>query len=267
MKNQIIVREEELVPGISCIWHSCQDRIDITSVTIPFLNHEVIFNLGDHFSVSGPPSADNMVLSEIRTSPVITTAKGKYETIGLLLTPTGVWSLFGLSLNDFIQAKSSPAEIFAGSKTIIDDLRDPGCAHKAERLANALRNAAAGRPLPHRVDQLIKNLVKNRNNPIHLKTIAAGMQTSPKHLIACFNDVTGLTPLKFVHLLQINNAIRRIYASPHAPLTDIALTENFFDQAHFIRTFRRYTGITPGQYRTLCRQGKVSAQMVNTLIR
>ena len=36
----------------------------------------------------------------------------------------------------------------------------------------------------------------------------------------------------------------------HRPLSQIAAEAGFADQSHFTRTFKRFTGLTPRQYRT-----------------
>jgi AraC family transcriptional regulator len=51
---------------------------------------------------------------------------------------------------------------------------------------------------------------------------------------------------------RIALACRRILAG--ARLADVAATAGFYDQSHFAKTFKRITGLTPGQYRANCRR-------------
>jgi AraC-like DNA-binding protein len=39
-------------------------------------------------------------------------------------------------------------------------------------------------------------------------------------------------------------------ANPDLPLSRVAFEVGFADQSHFTRTFKQYTGMSPGQYRT-----------------
>ena len=43
---------------------------------------------------------------------------------------------------------------------------------------------------------------------------------------------------------------RRQLADPDRPLAQIAADAGFADQSHLTRVFKRFTGLTPGQYRT-----------------
>jgi AraC family transcriptional regulator len=49
---------------------------------------------------------------------------------------------------------------------------------------------------------------------------------------------------------RIALACRGILAG--ARLADVAVTAGFYDQSHFAKTFKRITGLTPGQYRANC---------------
>jgi AraC-like DNA-binding protein len=37
-----------------------------------------------------------------------------------------------------------------------------------------------------------------------------------------------------------------------APLADAALSSGFYDQSHFVRFFKRYTGMTPSLFQRQC---------------
>lgn len=54
--------------------------------------------------------------------------------------------------------------------------------------------------------------------------------------------------------LRLARAIH-LLAESDAPLSDVALEAGFYDQSHLTRHFRRYTGDTPGAYRSRVRRG------------
>src|SRR5690606_6372835 len=61
-----------------------------------------------------------------------------------------------------------------------------------------------------------------------------------------FRRVTGTSPKQFATIVRLRNLVAQ-YPSTHN-LTDLAYTAGYFDQAHFIKDFKTYTGLTPSEY-------------------
>lgn len=68
------------------------------------------------------------------------------------------------------------------------------------------------------------------------------------HLVAEFNHHVGLTPRMLSRILRLRAVIAAIDIEPTTPWTEIAHQYGWFDQAHFIRDFKRHTGVTPSTY-------------------
>lgn len=49
---------------------------------------------------------------------------------------------------------------------------------------------------------------------------------------------------------RMKRAAQLLRSEPHAPISEIALSLGFYDQAHFSNAFRRHYNMTPRQYRT-----------------
>lgn len=62
-----------------------------------------------------------------------------------------------------------------------------------------------------------------------------------------FRKLVGTSPKKFASIVRFNSVLREL--SNRKSLTDLCYDNNFFDQAHFIKDFRSYTGETPEQFR------------------
>lgn len=62
-----------------------------------------------------------------------------------------------------------------------------------------------------------------------------------------FKDYVGLSPERYAGIVRFNKALS-LFDSP-LNLTEIALESGYYDQAHFIRDFRRITGGSPSVYR------------------
>ena len=73
-------------------------------------------------------------------------------------------------------------------------------------------------------------------------------ERSAAHFTRAFKGTVGETPHAYLTRRRLEMASRAMLAS-NAPLTDIALTCGFNDQAHLCRLFRRWVGRTPAAWR------------------
>jgi len=81
-----------------------------------------------------------------------------------------------------------------------------------------------------------------------IKSIADRTGYSSKHFIRIFTDHVGLTPKRFLRIIRFQKAIRDIGTKGNVHWTSLALDCGYYDQAHFISDFRRFSGFTPLEY-------------------
>jgi AraC family transcriptional regulator len=88
---------------------------------------------------------------------------------------------------------------------------------------------------------------------ISLDDLAAEACFSSFHFSRLFREATGLAPQRYVHNRRIHLA-QEMLAADQSTLAQVALDTGFGSQANFTRAFRKTVGLTPGQYRKLCRR-------------
>ena len=71
---------------------------------------------------------------------------------------------------------------------------------------------------------------------------------SPRQLSRKFTALTGFNTEEFLLYRKYLRSLS-LLNNPNTSLTDIAYQSGFSDQSHFIKTFKHYTVITPGDYR------------------
>jgi AraC-like DNA-binding protein len=74
---------------------------------------------------------------------------------------------------------------------------------------------------------------------------------STKRLIGLFRAEVGLSPKEYARVRRLQAALRRLgdLDADGARGAEIAAAVGYFDQSHFVREFRSFTGMTPTQYR------------------
>jgi len=169
-------------------------------------------------------------------------------SVGATLLPGAAFALFG-----------ARADELASRHTRLEDLWGAGeVGQLRERLAAARSHAgrldifesmlAARLPRVHglhpAVAQALYDLRASR--PVHEAVHRSGY--SHKALVDMFSGAVGLTPKRYARVRRFHQALRRASAA-HASWVDIAAAAGYSDQAHFVREFREFAGVTPSRYR------------------
>ncbi len=81
-----------------------------------------------------------------------------------------------------------------------------------------------------------------------IKELAGQMGIHPFHLARVFRKFNGASIGEYVHRLRIDSAKTRLRQNSAIRLCDLAIDLGFADQSHFTRTFKKFTGSSPGSY-------------------
>jgi AraC family transcriptional regulator len=85
-----------------------------------------------------------------------------------------------------------------------------------------------------------------------LRNIAREAGVHPVYFAAAFRRFHHCSVGEYLRRRRLE-FVRRNLADTHLPLAEIALDAGFADQSHLTRAFKRFTGKTPGEYRTFLR--------------
>lgn len=83
---------------------------------------------------------------------------------------------------------------------------------------------------------------------VSLDEVARFVHLSPSYFSRLFKSETGQTFSEHLQTIRIERAKSLLKLEQYS-LTQIAEQAGFFDQSHFIKTFKQATGVTPGLYR------------------
>ncbi len=237
---------------LGTIWFSEKEKIDIDSTSIPFLQHELIINFGDVFSLNNSKQEQSLLFSRIKPSLISTRVKGKYEALGVFLDPHKIYQIFGLSIAEFdAQFPLDVNSLFFNKKDeFLERLDSLNALEKINAFTSFFMENSMNRSCPKVVNELLVLLANtNFDYGLRLKKIAEDINFSSKHIITQFKDVIGITPKKYFQIKQINLVTQMMWNQPQKRLTQVALECGFYDQSHFIRTFKKITNLTPSQFR------------------
>ena len=89
---------------------------------------------------------------------------------------------------------------------------------------------------------------ENYRETITLELLAELVKTSVSKFSRMFTQTLNVSPGRYITDIRITSA-RKLLEESDKTIADIAQETGFCDHSHFVKTFRRIRGITPGEYR------------------
>jgi AraC-like DNA-binding protein len=87
-------------------------------------------------------------------------------------------------------------------------------------------------------------------------TLAQIAGLSAAYFYAVFKQTEGMSPHRYVLQYRVRRT-QQLLASTEMSLAEIADAVGFSNQSHYIQSFRKIVGVTPGVYRCNCLQDRV----------
>ena len=217
---------------------------------------EFIINLGDPQKLCDPvnPQAGNYFksswISGERSAPIVIEETGLIHLVGVRFKPGGAYPFFRFPLSEFTDRVVATDAVWGGA---VELLREQLAGAPEPRLVFARlerwleeRLRAGTAPTPGVSYALTQ--IQARSGEARIGRIVETIGMSHKQLTREFDRCVGLSPKQFARICTFQSAIRRIGFAPAVDWADTAAACGYYDQAHFIREFSAFSGLTPAAY-------------------
>ncbi len=205
---------------------------------------------------------DSFQLTQVMRGPLLVGARSEVQIIdteqqldvmGVHFRPGGIRSMF-----------SMPADEISGMDVSVDNLW-PGFGDQlAECLATAstpIRKLRVMERLlqrrmkmdrePHRAIPFALEKLEAIDEPLPIGALASDIGLSSRRFIEVFSSHVGLAPKTYARIRRFQRALETIHQRQHRSWADLAFDCGWYDQAHMIRDFKQFSGLTPVQYESL----------------
>jgi len=98
------------------------------------------------------------------------------------------------------------------------------------------------------VHKVMDYIRKNAHARLTLEDIAGQVYLSKSYLSSIFKQELGMSISSFINQVRIERC-KRLLRETDLPLVQIAAEYGFEDQSYFSKVFKRFTGMSPKQYR------------------
>lgn len=206
---------------------------------------ELVFNLGVPFRRCHPDGRSEEQPSRILVGQmdhhVTVRATGPVDVVGVRFQPSGAHPLFRFSMADLTNQLVPLEDVVSlperlGSTSSMEERKPALDAILSSRFGNA------GAP-DSDFERAVSRVVEAEGR-ISVDTLAADMGVGPRQLERRFRERVGLGPKRFAKVLRFQSVFRRGFLDER-PWASLALDCGYYDQAHFIRDFKSFTGRSP----------------------
>ncbi|MFT3677735.1 MAG: helix-turn-helix domain-containing protein [Chitinophagaceae bacterium] len=101
------------------------------------------------------------------------------------------------------------------------------------------------------VDNIIKSTIDTiltANGQLSVNELSAQLKVNRRQLERNFADAVGLSPKQLSRIIRLQATLKLLLNNQFTSLTALAYEGNYYDQAHFIKDFKEFTGQTPREF-------------------
>lgn len=98
------------------------------------------------------------------------------------------------------------------------------------------------------IKKAISYISRNYNTPLTLEEVAGHVHLNPAYFSTVFKQCSGSSFKEYLNIVRIEES-KRLLANTDYSIIDIAIAVGFDNQSYFSKVFKKYTGLTPKQYR------------------
>lgn len=225
-----------------------------TSVRLyPRNTPEILINLGEPIQGkmgSYQAAVKKYVIQGSKTAHINVEHPQYCRFLSIRFTTNGYYKLLGMSQNEFTNKFYELDDVIDDRiEDLIPALQMPTNAIDRFRiLSKWLNREFCQREIPTKLlsDFVIRYL--NQNPDSSVKQLVQKTGFTRKHLVCRFKEEAGLTIKEYQKIFRIYRVLKQIDKTRQISWAKLAGRFGFYDQSHFIKDFKQYTGLTPTDY-------------------
>ena len=170
--------------------------------------------------------------------------RGTYTTTQVIFKPHALNTLFELDARLLTEGFMNLVEI--SGKSLNEQLLN--ASSETDRLALLTQFLVSRQKGARKIDAVVEASLRMINNSVDSITVRQLLEMasmSERQFEKRFSQVIGIAPSSYIRLKRFKKAVQFLKTGRTERLTDIAHTLNYYDQSHFIRDIKAFSGMTP----------------------
>ena len=256
MNYQVYTPCPDLQPFVKCYWSLEDDakKEPVKQRVLPDGCMEMIFHYGDPYrqyfedgsSITQPRSfLFGQITKYIEIAPT-----GISGIISARFLPDGIFPFINMPVSTLENKAVSLREIFTDEGKIFEEqvINASDLQGRIKLIETFLLAKLAEQPAIDAITKSCVDIIFQSQGQIGLAALADKMNIHRRNMERKFTSVIGISPKQLARVARLQAALKMIQQKKFNSLTEIAYEMGYFDQAHFIKDFREFTGISPKSF-------------------
>lgn len=196
----------------------------------------------------------SMVLGQI-IDPFYIEPTGTVNTFAIRFYPYGFANFVSVSLKDLAKVET-PIEMLFGeevAKKLEQDIIQATDTKQRIAIIECFLQSKLNEQVM--VSNIVTNIVRETIDTLlatkggaSINDILEGNLSKRRQLERMFVKQVGISPKQLGKLIRLQSALKMLLNQEDESLTNIAYNNEYYDQAHFIKDFKEFTGVSPKEF-------------------
>jgi len=223
-----------LRPFVRCLWRLRAPAGGGVERVLPDGCPELLFNRADPFAGSAGVQPLVMVVGQIPRHIEIRPT-GEVDLLGIRFEPAGLHALLGVPMDTLLDERVCFDAVDRRLRRELEDASHRGLAALQHALLERIR------PVHSLAAHAAWSIVRGAS-----RVDALGLPA--RTLERRFRREVGLSPKRLARIVRFHAVVRTLDRGRPPDWAALAVDAGYFDQAHLIRDFKGFAGLTPGAY-------------------
>ena len=227
-------------------------EITINNKLLPVNNTDIIINYSDPVIYERDGQIiipDRVHFNGIRNRTETIRQNGKIKVFGISFYPHGIYPLLKVPLREFTGKVENLYNVLGNFSGLIVDIMADNSILTEERISTMEKIILEEMDydcLGNKERRIFETFYTSDEN---IKNFCDKTGINIKYLERLFLKYTGISPKVFSRITKFQRVSREmLYYRNYNNLTELAYDGGYYDQTHFIKEFRHFSGVTPVEF-------------------
>ena len=256
MNPKIFEPNIELAEFVKCYWtlESEKENTPVKNTIVPDGTMKLIFHYGDTYK-HHPKDGESIILPKCfligqLTKPYVVEPIGVTGSFVVRFQSNGFLPFATIPIKEMENMAVPLGKLFGTYGEEIGEkiLNANDTSERIEIIETFLFNRLADRQT---IETIVKSTVETilkANGQFSVNEFSKQSNINRRQLTRKFSSAIGLSPKQLAKTIRIQATLKSLLRKEVISLTDLAYENEYFDQAHFIKDFKEFTGLTPKEF-------------------